>query len=325
MIRNFIFGFVVGGLFLFLTLRQVDFSNCWTYMKDINYLWILLALIIYTFGFIVRSIRWKHLLSPLVIAPVSRLFSLLILGFFMNNLLPLRLGEFIRSYISGRKLNTTSSGVLATVVVERLFDGLSYICLFFITIIFLPFPEWSKKSIIAGSFLFIGCLIFLFFLVKHQELAKKIFTKLPFQSNFFKRLESIFLNFLNGLQIFSHGTILIKVFLLSITVWVIEGFVYYIFGIAFNLNLNIFQCFFIMVTIGIGVILPPAPGYVGTVEFLGVTALSFLGKDKNQAFAYIASLHLLQLFTIFILGIRSIIKEKITFQDIIKPVRKPNN
>ena len=91
----------------------------------------------------------------------------------------------------------------------------------------------------------------------------------------------------------------------------------YIFSKAFFLNINIFQCFLVMIIIGTGTMLPPAPGYVGTVEFLGVTALSFLGVNKDQAFGYIVTLHVFQILTIFFWGIHGLITEKITFSELI--------
>ncbi|OGS17875.1 MAG: hypothetical protein A2219_01705 [Elusimicrobia bacterium RIFOXYA2_FULL_50_26] len=311
-------GIILGAVFLWLTLRQVDLASCWLYIRQADRRFIALALLAYILAFVVRSVRWKQLLAPLATLKAARLFFFVTMGFFMNNVLPLRLGEVIRANITGQKFNISRSGAFATVVVERLFDGFSYACIFFITIGLLPFPSWAKKSMIAGSSLFVGALVFLFFFVRHKEKALALFSRMPLPQKFAGRIRDIFTNFVSGLTIFAHGRGLIKVILLSLLVWSFEGSVFYIVGKAFNLGLTLPQAFLVMLVIGTGVVLPTAPGYVGTVEFLGVTSLSFIGIDKNLAFGYIITLHFLQLATVSSLGIIGMIREKITLNELIR-------
>jgi uncharacterized protein (TIRG00374 family) len=282
------------------------------------------AVFVYCLAFVLRAFRWEVLITPLKsCVPVSRLFSLLVLGFFMNNVLPFRLGEIIRANTAGQKLSITRTGVLATILVERLFDGISYITLFLITIMFLPFPAWAKRSFTAGAVVFAGALVMLYFLLKHRELASGLMLRLPLPEKFKNRLQGMFNNFIDGLQVFSKGSSLIKVFFLSVAVWSVEGSVFFLMGQSFGIGLSIFQCFFVMIIIGMGAIIPTAPGFVGTVEFLGVTSLAFLGVDKNQAFGFIITLHLLQLITVSLLGIRSLITEKISFGELIRIEKRP--
>jgi len=312
-------GLLVGAIFLYLTVRQIDIQSCWVYIKQADKLWILAAIVAYFTAFIIRSFRWKTLIAPLKAdAPANRLFSFLVIGFFMNNVLPLRLGEFVRANVTGQKFAITRSGVLATVVVERLFDGVSYLVLFLLTVLVLPFPQWAKNSFAAGAVVFIGILAFMFFLVKHREVAEKIIHKIPFPEKIRQRARGIFINFIDGLKVFSNGGALVKVFLLSICVWSAEASVFFMMAKAFSLNLTYFHCIFVMIIIGMGAILPTAPGYVGTVEFLGVTALGILSIDKNMAFGYIVTLHVAQLATIAALGIRSLVVEKISFSELVR-------
>lgn len=310
---------LIGAALLYFTLRQIDLSNCWFYIRQANVLWMLLAALVYSSAFIARSFRWECLIEPLKRGvPVKRLFSLLIIGFFMNNVLPLRLGEIVRANISGQKLSITRSGALATILVERLFDGISYIALFLVTILFLPFPSWAKTSFSVGSVVFVGMLVALFFLLRHRELATSLMAKMPLPHGIKDRVQKMSVNFIDGLKIFAKAGSLFKVFFISLLVWTIEGSVFFIMGQSFGIHLTLLQCFFVMIIIGMGAILPTAPGFVGTVEFLGVTSLAFLGINKNLAFGYIITLHLLQLVTVSFWGICSLVSEKITITELIK-------
>ena len=317
--KKFLLGLVIGGAFLFFTVRQIDLHSCMVYIGQANPLWILLAILVYTSSYVVRSIRWSLLVTPIRSGiPLRRFFNLLIIGFFMNNVLPFRLGELVRAHVGGQKLNISRTGMLATIIVERLFDGISYIALFLITILFLPFPKWAKTSFSFGSVVFVGMLVFLYFLLKHREFAVRLMAKIRFPASINDTAQKIFANFIDGLQIFAQGSGLIKVFFISLLVWTIEGLVFYLMGQSFGIQLTIFQCFFVMIIIGMGAIIPTAPGFVGTVEFLGVTSLSFIGVNKNLAFGYIISLHMLQLLTVSVLGIMSLIKEKISISELFK-------
>jgi uncharacterized protein (TIRG00374 family) len=324
-ISKYVVGPLIGALFLYLTLRQVDFANCWIYIRQAKLFWVAVAVVVYSLAFFVRSVRWRYLMAPLKDVPRPQLFNYLIIGFFMNNLLPLRLGELVRAHITGQKAGTTRSGVLATVVIERLFDGLSYVVLFFLTFLVLPFPAWTKKSMGAGSILFVGVLFILFLLSKNQSLAERVFAAMPLPRAIRERVNAAFSNFLRGLKSLGNASSLIKVLLLSIVVWTIEGLVFYVMGLSFGMQLTVFQGILVMIIIGMGAILPTAPGYVGTVEFLGTASLVFLGINKNLAFGYIITLHLLQLLTVTFWGLRSLMVEKITLSELIRIEKQEQN
>lgn len=313
-----ILGIILGGVFLFLTLKNVQFKESYAYIRNINLLWLLLAVVIYISAFVVRSIRWKYLLAPITNKKPKDLFNYLILGFFINAILPLRIGEFIRSAVTGRKMHVSRSGVLGTVVVERLFDGISFVTLFLVTINFLAFPAWIKNSLTSGGALFICGMIFLFFIGRHPRKADKLLSVIPLPAKIRERVRHLMNNFISGLKIFSDTKNLIRVYALSLAVWGIEAVVFLVLAMGFGMDINFFQVLFVMIVIGLGAILPTAPGNVGSVELFGVKSLSFLGIDVNLAFGFILVLHVLQLVTILSLGIRALFVEKITFHELIQ-------
>ncbi len=311
-------GLLIGGIFMYMTLRQVDFHNVAHYISQANWGWAVAGAFVYCSAFLLRAVRWQHLLEPIKPIEFKKSFAYLILGYFMNNVLPLRMGEFLRAFFTGTKLGISRTGVFATIVVERIFDGVAYICLFLLTVLILPFPQWARGSLIGGSILFFGVLTILILLSHHQEKVMKLYAYIPVPAKIKPRLEKILNNFITGLSILTDWKMLLLVIVVSIAVWAIEGTVFYMFSHAFHLTLSIFQCFLVMIVIGLGCMLPPAPGFVGTVEFLGVTSLSFMGINKNQAFGYILVLHFTQLLAISVLGVRTLIVEKISFGSLLQ-------
>ena len=118
-------GLAVSGLFLLLLLFRVDREEIVSALSNANYLYVVPAIALYFVAVYFRAIRWSYLLSPIGRFPVSRLFPVVIIGYMANNLLPARLGELVRSYYLARRETVSGSTALATVAVERLYDGVA--------------------------------------------------------------------------------------------------------------------------------------------------------------------------------------------------------
>ena len=99
-----------------------------------NYLFLIPAVAVYFVGVWFRALRWQFLLNPLRYFPVKRLYPVVVIGYAANNLLPMRLGELVRSYYLARQENFSASSALGSVAVERVFDGLTLIVLVAITV-----------------------------------------------------------------------------------------------------------------------------------------------------------------------------------------------
>lgn len=318
LLKKALVGLTVGALFIYLTLRQIDIENSIQYIRNANIYWIILPALFYFSIFILRAWRWQMLLSHVKKIELFKLFKLLFIGFLMNILLPFRIGELVRANLTGKKTAVPRTGVLASIVSERVFDGVIIVLLFCITMFSMPIPQWAIKSLYAGSSAFIAGIVILFVIARKKEVAVKIFSKLPIHLKFVEKLEDLFIKFINSLEIFSSISLIVKVFSISLVIWIMEGLVFYMITNAFNIHLGLMQCFLVIIIIGMGAALPTAPGGIGTFEFLGVLVLSFLGIDKNIAFGYLLTIHFIQLTTLVSCGIVSLIAEKVTLGELIK-------
>ena len=122
---RFSLALVVSALFMLLLLYQVDLTEIRSALLGANYLYVAPAIALYFGAVYFRSVRWRYLLSPLRIFPVSRLYPVIVIGYMANNLLPARLGELVRSYYLARRENFNVSPALATIAVERVYDGVT--------------------------------------------------------------------------------------------------------------------------------------------------------------------------------------------------------
>ena len=311
-------GIAFSAVLIWLTVRQIDFKNSLELIKNVNYYLLLPGAIIYAATYFLRAVRYYFMLRPIKNTGVFENFPYTVLGFFMNNIIPLRLGELIRAKVTGERLGVSRSAVLATILVERLLDMVIFVLFFFIIMIFLPFPEFIKKSFYISAAVFGGALIVLFFISGNTEKFLNFVHTIPLPSKIKTFSNTVVEKFTGGLSMLQNPRIFTVSFILSVITWIMESSFLVITAYACGINISILGGIFVVIIIGLGAILPTAPGYIGAFEFMGITALSVLGVHKDSGFACIAIYHFLQLIIIFTLGFASVIKAKISLIDLFK-------
>ena len=118
-------GIVISAGFLFFAFRGQDIGRVRDAIQSFNLWYIIPALCLYFTGIFVRSFRWSVLLRPVTKTNARELLPVTVVGFMANNVLPLRTGEVVRAYVLSKRYNVKKTSALATIAVERLFDGLT--------------------------------------------------------------------------------------------------------------------------------------------------------------------------------------------------------
>src|SRR5438034_8539406 len=149
-------GLLLTVVFLYLALSRVDLAAFGEELRRVDYRWFVPSALCTLAGYALRTIRWQLILSGAARAPLSTLFPVLIMGFATNNLLPGRLGEFWRAYLLGRKRNVRKTFALASVVVERVFDGLTLIALLAIVSMAIQLPDRGREVELVAAAVFLA-------------------------------------------------------------------------------------------------------------------------------------------------------------------------
>ncbi|NIM03093.1 flippase-like domain-containing protein [bacterium] len=317
-----VIGILISILFLYLAFRKFDVAEGKRALKMANYYWLLPAVISYMFGFWMRGIRWRYLLLPIKKCKIFNLVSTVFIGFMANNLLPLRVGELIRAYVNGKKENISKSSSLATIVVERVFDGLALVILLLVAILFLgrgssaqhSFPQWLKKMIYVAWALFLTVLILLYTMMRSKELTGKIVRKLFgfLKEPILKKILNLADSFIEGLNVLRQRKEILIVSCLSLLVWTLEGATFYLGAKALNLSISYPQAYFTMVVIALGVMIPSSPSFVGVYEYFCITALALFAIDRSLALSYAVLVHFLQFSLLVSLGLFFLWKENLS-------------
>ena len=281
--------------------------------------YIILATIIYLFGLWIRAYRWKFLVNPVKPISTKNLFPILIIGYMANNLLPLRMGDFYRAYILGKKENISKSAALATIVVERIFDGLVMIMFLVIGLFALQshplFTPQERTLIFLLSILLLTLFFFLMIMIWKRKLAESILHWctgcLP--TRFGAKCQRWSSAFVDGLTVLLHGSVTLIVLGLSLFSGLIEAVMYLFVGYAMQLVVPYYAGPIILAVSNLGMMIPSSPGAIGTFEYFFARSATLFSVDSTVAVSYAILVHALWFIPITILGLIYMMKENISF------------
>ncbi len=323
---KFWLGLGLSVILIALFFLTVDVGHMMEALAGANYLYVVPAVALYMVGVVFRTIRWQALLTHIKRVSNRRLFPVVVIGYMANNLLPMRLGEVVRSYYLGEREDISKSSALATIFIERVFDALTL--LFFVAIVaaFVPLGGLtagfgdlagiSPTLLAAGLILpFVGafCVMLLFsrWPGKTRTLAMKLLKPLPRR---FPRDRAIHIidYFLAGFAPLTSVRMIAQLFALSIPVWAFETGLFYLIGYSFGFhetydNLLHLAAAMALVTAlaNIGSSIPSSPGGIGLFELIARETLVLLPLavvDRSEAAAFAAVSHFALLLPMIILG-----------------------
>ena len=141
-------GLLISIGFLYFALWGLRVENVWQALRAANYFWLLPGIAVYFLGVWARAWRWHYLLRPLKNIPTSTMFPIVAIGYMGNNIYPARAGEVLRAVVLKRRQGVPVSASLATIIVERIFDGVVMLAF-----VFLNLPELAR---LTGHSSFVG-------------------------------------------------------------------------------------------------------------------------------------------------------------------------
>ncbi|MCD6290951.1 MAG: flippase-like domain-containing protein [Anaerolineae bacterium] len=298
-------GILISLVFMGLALRRLELGQVWLVLRTAHYVWIIPGVIVYFFGVWARTWRWHYLLRPMQRVPLSHLFPVVCIGYMGNNIYPARAGEVIRSYVLRRREGISMSASLATIIVERVFDGLVMLLFVFIALPFTPMPLWLRQIVVLSSALFFGALLVFLALAARPQRVRVVYDRwgsrlLP--KRFRGPVGELLGRFLTGLSSLRRGRDVIMLFWTSVVIWLAETVKYWFVMHAFDFSVPFYVLMLMNGVVNLATTLPAAPGYVGTFDLPGIEVLATFGVPRDIAGAYTAVLHAALWLPITLLG-----------------------
>jgi glycosyltransferase 2 family protein len=104
-------------------LRDASFADFKDDVATINYLWVALAVAIEFGVYLAQAVRWRLVLRPVAFLNFWPAVRAIFVGLFASEVLPFRGGEALRCFLLTRWTKLPFSVSVASVLIERVFDG----------------------------------------------------------------------------------------------------------------------------------------------------------------------------------------------------------
>lgn len=333
-----VIGVAIAALFLYLAFRGVRMEELLGALTSASYGWLLPATVLYAADYWLRAERWRELVAPIHTAPTRRLLSLLVLGNTVNNVLPARVGDVTRAMLCKVRFGMSRSAALATIVVEKIFDGVATLAFFVAAAHFSPL--WWGKHTVSGSFVgkfsedqfvtwvqrLIGVAGWVFLLAlaccavgialqsRAAALIERLARVLPGRAGAaahrFGRM------FLEGLAVFRSPAGLVAAALLSAGIWACEAGVYYCVARAFGILLPAAALLMLVSLVNLAVTIPSTPGFWGTFEIASVGVLKLFGVSQGLAGAFTLVVHVFLIVTVVAAGSVAMVREHLHISEL---------
>ncbi len=323
---QFWLGVVISAGFLYLALRGLRIGEMWQVIRTANYWWLIPGIAVYFLAVWARTWRWHYLLRPLMRVPLSRLFPMVAIGYMGNNIYPARAGEVLRAYILRRKDAVPFTASFATIIIERVFDGVVMLLFVFVNL-----PELARLTTdsgfvgniqqlaLVGAAVFLGVLIvfLLAAMFPRRTMAAAGWLIAHLVPRAWRpRMEPIAARFLEGLASLRSPRDALMVFLTSLVVWLLETGKYWFVMHAFPFTVSYFALMLMNGIVNLATTIPSAPGYVGTFDAPGIALLMAYGVPQALAAGYTLVLHAALWLPITLLGAWYMARESLSWSSV---------
>jgi uncharacterized protein (TIRG00374 family) len=326
------FGIIISAVFLYLILRKIDFPQLWQVLKAANYWWLIPGVVVYFIALWIRSWRWHYLLRPLKNIPTRNLFPIVTMGYAFNNIFPARAGEVLRAVVLKHEQEVPISASLATVITERVFDGIVMLAFVFVNLSELTrlsavsfdirgYKFGIQQVAIIGSIAFFGVLAIFLIAAMFPAFTDRAITwsvehLVPVRMR--EKTLGISRRFLEGLKWLRSPFDVLMVFLTSVIIWLLETVKYWFVMHAFSFVVSFFALMLMNGIVNLATTIPSAPGYLGTFDLPGISVLVAYGIARETAASYTFVLHFALWFPVTALGIYYMVREGVNWKDITK-------
>jgi uncharacterized protein (TIRG00374 family) len=245
------------------------------------------------------------MMLPIKDCRIGPLWSATAIAFMVNNLLPARVGEFVRAIAIGRTEHVSKSASFATIVYERVVDVFVLIILIWYCMVRISAPTWLARSTEVLIVFNVALLVLLFVMVRWRRRFRSLLARAlkPLPSETRRRVHDSADSFIDGLGVTTQPRAALPITALSVAVWGFAVLGVYFCVLAFNLTLPFLASVFLIVLISLGSMIPSAPAFVGTLQYACVLGLGMYGVERGEALAFSTVYHATQFFPITLTGL----------------------
>jgi hypothetical protein len=324
-------GVVVSAILIWLLFRNISFRELGDALKQANYLWLIPNVMMIILTMYQRAYRWKFMVAPIKKVAFPKLVAATWIGFMANNVLPLRLGEFVRAQsLAAQDREITKSASLATIFGERMvFDLVALLVIFggVLSVSHVNVDDNMKFGLkVAIGIALTGIAFMLTLALKPDQVGRMMTRYLFFVPDRGKEvIANIVKKFARGLEFLSDGRAVASIAAQTLLIWILMGLSNILVFKAFGLDLPVDAAFVVLVVVSIAILAPSTPGFVGVYHAGAVWSLMQYGVDQELALSCALVLHAAQYIVVTLGGFYFLKKSHLTLKKLEQAVEQEDH
>ena len=226
-------------------------------------------------------------------------------GYMANNVLPARAGEIYRAHFLGRRVRMSRSGVAASIVVERTFDGLMLVCVILLVFVLFPQEHYLGGTALITGLVFLGLAASIVFYGLTANKAHQVIEGglrlLPRAIH--ERLAGRLRSFLQGIRGISSVGEFLEAGTYTLLVWILDACAIALVVASFGVILPLVGFVLVFAMVALSTTLPSGPGYVGPFQYAFVLSLGAFAVSQETALAISVAAQLALLGSVTFIGL----------------------
>lgn len=294
----------VTAFFAYVALSDIKLARVWHALQMTDYLLLIPAVAAFALGALARALRWRSLFPHGRRPSRTSVANAMTVGYFYNNILPARAGEAARVLVLIRRSSSPPAEVISTVVLERLYDVVAILLIFFIAEPWLPHVSWFGPAAIVAVVLagVIGVTVAVL-TVYGERAVGTILRPLrrfrPFSGDHLTRTIEEITHGLSGLR---RGPVALEALAWTLAAWMLSALCAYIITLSFKLHVDFAGGVLVVVAVGLSMILPSPPGAIGVYEGAALIGLKAYPITHSVALSYALMLHAVNFLPFLLVG-----------------------
>jgi uncharacterized protein (TIRG00374 family) len=319
-------GWLLAAAGLIWVLYDIHPSKLAGQLAGIDWRWVALALVCDVVSYVVQGVRWQLLLRPVGKISLLQATQAIFAGLFANEVLPMRPGEFLRSYLASRWAGASFVAILPSIIVERLFDGVWIAVGIGLSAILAPLPEdLIKAGETFGAIIALIVALFIFLVLRppRPRQGGRPANRGLLKWRPLRAIAALFTRMSEGLRETSRTKEFYLAFVLSLLFLVLQMLAFWLIMLGYGLRLSLWIGVAVYVIVNMGTAIPNTPANVGSYQFFTVLGLTLFGVDKTSATGF--SLVVFTLLTLppLVIGFLALSRSGMSLATIREELRRP--
>jgi glycosyltransferase 2 family protein len=290
--------------FTYLAVRGVHWHSAWVALKRCDAWWLVPAMAAFALQIVMRAMRWRSLFAPARRPRRGPIMAATLIGYLFNNIMPARAGEAARVVALTQRSPTPVAEIIGTALVERAYDVLSILIIFFCASPWLPHESWFTTAAILAGVAAVALAAVIWVLAVHGDRPLRWLVRplgrLPGLSA--ERVEREAATLAHGLSGLRQRRVAIEALLWSLAAWMTSALWAWLVLVAFEPSRGFGAGVLVTVVIGLSMIIPSPPAAVGVFEAAGIAALAAYHVHQSAALPYALVLHVANFVPLVLAG-----------------------